>query len=132
WTVACLTRESEPDVVLVGEVGKLGKLEAPDPRNRLRAPPVLLDLADLGVVLRADDLVAAQAALDRRDSRVLGAPRVCVTELAVEQVLAGVDQVAEEDRLFRRPGHGHDPELRGGPRRRRGVREYVEVHIATL
>src|SRR2546426_2063057 len=119
-TVAGLTRESEPHVGLVCEVSELGEFEDPDPRDRLPATPVLLDLADLGVVLRADDLVAAQAALDRRDTCILGAPRVGVTELAVEPVLAGVDEVAEEDRLFRRPGHGHDPEFRGGLERRRG------------
>src|SRR2546430_5630671 len=88
--VARLTRESEPNVRLVGEVGELGELEEPDPRDRLPTTPVLLDLADLGVVLRADDLVAAQTALDRRDPGVLGAPGVGVTVLAVEPVLAGL------------------------------------------
>src|SRR5439155_24312796 len=94
--VARLTRESEPNVRLVGEVGELGELEDPDPRDRLPTTPVLLDLADLGVVLRADDPVATQAALDGRDPRVLGASGVGVTVLAVEPVLASADDVAEK------------------------------------
>src|SRR5207237_10323422 len=113
--VARLTRESEPNVRLVGEVGELGELEEPDPRDRLPTTPVLLDLADLGVVLRADDLVAAQAALDLRDPGVLGAPGVGVTVLAVEPVLAGVDEVAEKDRLFRRPRRRHERDHGSGP-----------------
>ena len=74
--------------------------------SRRSAVPV--DLADLGVVLGPDDLVAAHASLDRGHARELRAPRVGVAELAVDLVRAGVDQVAEEDRLARRPGHRHD------------------------
>jgi hypothetical protein len=58
-----------------------------------------VDLADLGVVRDADDLVTADAALDGGQPRVLGAARIGVTVLAGNLERPGVDDVIEEDRL---------------------------------
>src|SRR5207247_3686521 len=130
--VARLAREAEPHVGLVSEVGELGEFEDPDPRDRLPATRVLVDLGDLGIVQRADDLVASQAAFHRRKARVLGAPGVSMAVLAVHPVLAGVDEVAEEDRLRGRSGRRHDRDHGRGAERWRRERAHVEDHLADL
>src|SRR5262249_34174338 len=100
--VARLALEPEADVGLVREVGELGDLEDADPGDRLATLRMLVDLRDLGIVLSADDLVAAQASLDRRKPGVLGAARVRVAVLARDLERAGMDHVVEENGLARR------------------------------
>src|SRR5262249_58217651 len=66
------------------------------------ATGVLVDLGDLGIVLSSDDLVAAHATLDRRQSS--GCPPSClgVAVLTGELERTSVHDVVEEDRLGRR------------------------------
>src|SRR5262245_1297 len=117
---------------LVGEMRELGQLVDAHPGNRFATRRVLVDLADLGVVLRPDDLVAAHAALHGRQAGILRAPRVGVTVLALDAERAGMDHVIEEDRLLRRTGH--DDQRRGllGPERRPGQGAYVRDDLTYL
>src|SRR4030095_9331688 len=85
------------------------QLEDSNPRDRLTASRVVVQPGDLGVVLSADDLVAAHAPLDRWNSGVLGAPRVSVTVLTGDLERPRVDQVTEENRL---PGSVREPHQR--------------------
>src|SRR3989338_3282163 len=83
FPVAGLALHAGADVGLVREVGELRQLVHPHPRDRLLPGEVLGELLDLRQ-LRARDLVAAHAALDRRQPGVLRAPRVAVAVLAVD------------------------------------------------
>src|SRR3989442_1348936 len=98
-TVARLAGEAGPDVPPMLEVDELRHLVDAHPRDRLLALPVALELLDFRVSGGGDDLVAAHAALYRRQPRVLRPPRVGVAVLTADLEGAGVDQVAEEDRL---------------------------------
>src|SRR5207237_4794694 len=98
-TVTGLTLESKAHVRSVREKGEFRNLEDSDPRNRLAAPCVVVNLRDLGIVLGSDDLVTAHAALDRGNPGVLRASRVGVAVLTRDLERPGVDHVAEENRL---------------------------------
>src|SRR2546430_7919342 len=100
--VAGLARDTGTHVRLVREVRELRNLEDADPRNRLTATGVLVDLGDLGIVLSSDDLVATHATLDRRQSSGCPPSRLGVAVLTGELERAGVHDVVEEDRLGRR------------------------------
>jgi hypothetical protein len=50
-------------------------------------------------MLRSDVLVAAHAAIDRRDTGEWRSAHSCMTQLAVELVVEDVDSVAEIDGL---------------------------------
>src|SRR5215471_18711889 len=127
--MARLALEPKSYVGLVREVGELGELEDPDPGNCLTALRVLVDPRDLGIVLSADDLVAAQASLDRRKPGVLRAPRVGVAVLARDLERAGMDHVVEENRLARRPRVRYQRLRHRRLERRRGDRAHVRDHV---
>src|SRR5438876_10677045 len=97
--VARLAGEAGPDVPPMLEVDELRHLVDAHPGDRLPALPVALELLDFRVADGGDDLVAAHAALRRRQPRVLRPPRVYVAVLTADLEGAGMDQVAEEDRL---------------------------------
>src|SRR5438094_6959368 len=98
-TVTRLTVELVARVRSGREEGELRHLEDSDPRNRLTALGVAVDFRDLRIVLGADDLVAADAALDGGNPGVLRASRVGVAVLTRDLERPGVDHVAEENRL---------------------------------
>src|SRR6267142_2599769 len=106
-SVTPLALEARADVRLVRKVRELRQLVHADPGDRLFLRVILGDLLDLRLV-GAGDLVTSHATLDRWKSRVLGAPRVAVTILAVDLVGADVDVVRKID--------GLDRGLRGGGR----------------
>src|SRR5689334_25311701 len=99
--MAALALDGRADVRLVRKEGELGNLKHPHPGNRRAPRRERLDLGDLGVIARADDLVAAETSLERRHPRVLRATRVGVAVLTGNLKRASVDRVIEEDRLLR-------------------------------
>src|SRR5207247_5467355 len=106
------------DVAHMGEPHEAGERVDADPLRRFLVDPGrlhLLDLRDFGATSRrilrgchgpaerpfapADDLVAAEARLDRGDPGLTRDGDGAVTVEAGDLVLAGVDVVAKEDRL---------------------------------
>src|SRR5438094_2908362 len=111
-SASVVAREPRPrtsSAAVVRAVRELRDLEHARPGERGAAARVVVDLADLGVVRHAYDLVAADAPLDGWEPRVLRARRVGVAVLAGDLERAGVDHVVEEDRLLRRARRPREP-----------------------
>src|SRR5213083_2066170 len=100
-SVTGLAHQSRLHVILVRELRVLGNPEHADPRHGLLLLPEPLELLHLLVALGGHDLVTAYALLHRRNPRVAAPPRIGVAVLAGDLIRAGVDDVAEEDRLHR-------------------------------
>src|SRR6266511_2441404 len=99
--VARLAHEPRLDVFLVRELRVLRNPEHADPRYGLLLFPEAVELLHLLVALGGHDLVAAHALFHRRNPRIAAAPRIGVAVLAGDLIGARVNDVAEEDRLYR-------------------------------
>ena len=96
--VALTACDARAEMRLVAEVDEAGKDVHALPGNRLAGFPVAAHLRDLRVV-GIDEPVTSYAAFDRRDPRKRRPSRRGVTELAAQLVVAGVNGMAEIDRL---------------------------------
>jgi len=99
-TVAGLASHPARNVRLVREVNKVRLIENFYPRNRFFSIPVVKELFHLGLV-RCRDLVTADAASDRRDSRDRGSSGARVAVLAADLEVTRVNFMAERDGLDR-------------------------------
>jgi hypothetical protein len=96
--VTRLAGDARRDVAVVAELHVVGHAMDADPIDRLLVLPVLLELLD-ALEVGAELGVAAHARLDRGNSGHAAAVRTTVTVEAIDLVLAGVQRVAERDRL---------------------------------
>src|SRR6266446_5361564 len=90
------------DVPHVGKAHEPGQGVDAHPLRRFPLAPRVADLLDLGLMGRrgaADQLVAPDAGLERRDSRLAGDRGRVVAVHARDLILPGMDVVSKEDRL---------------------------------
>jgi hypothetical protein len=99
-TVALLTGDIAVDVALVVEKHVFRYIVDFDPRRWCPGIEVAMFLFDPGIIGN-DVIVAVQAFLHRRHSGKIGIVYVGMTEAALNVFHAGVDVVAEGNRLFR-------------------------------
>src|SRR5467141_2173246 len=95
------SRAERFDVPHMGEAHEPGERVHADPLGRFPLTPRVADLLDLGLMRRrgsADQLMASDAGLQRRDARLARNRRRVVAVHAGDLILAGMDVVTEEDR----------------------------------
>src|SRR6266550_4463640 len=101
-SVGALPGGKSLDVTHMREAHEAGQRVDADPLRRFPLAPRVAHLLDLGLMCRrgaADQLMAADARLQGRDARLARNRRRVVTVHARDLVLAGMDVVAEKDRL---------------------------------
>jgi len=98
--MASLTRNILHDMRLMVEVDKIREDVHPRPPDRLFFIPCFADLLDFGLRCR-NKLVATHAGLHRGNHRSLPSACAAVAILTAHLVVAGVNLMAESDRLTR-------------------------------
>lgn len=101
--MAGLARDLGPNMRPMLKINKVGKSGYLLPRDAFFLIPVLLELLHFGLI-RARDLVAPHASLERRDACDGGPPRIDVAILTCDPVIPCMNFMAECDRLRGRRG----------------------------
>jgi hypothetical protein len=93
-----LASDAGQDMTLVREPHEVGEIVHAKPRNRLLPFPISEKLDDLRLV-RRDRQMALGTALNRWEACDRAAPRVYMAQLTRNRIVAGMEAMAERDRL---------------------------------